>query len=484
MILGDIIGINTCGGPLGFRMMLPAVTWFNLLIPGTITYPLIPGVTAIRKWWQSCAFIVYVGLYVRALRADVVGPSEILPILVLLSVLTPFDLVIFNASRGEHYIYALACCVFPWDQALFGLRMCQGALWFWAGFSKIGPWMKYVNAMMIPNSAVTQFANIFFPVTKLLYKDLSKDLKLSMFNKALTAFGVAMEIAVCPMCWFAPKLGVPLAVIFHLYILLMMPFASVQEWNVVCIYMAVSLFGIDFDGYPAAPIPSLNPLLVLLCVFCLFAVPLYGNLFPKEVPFLIAMRPYAGNWRFTWHIVSKKAQEKFRKLTTLDSIFFEENAKLLWGGNPHFIRQFEEFLLATCLMPHYRPMIPIVEKLCAKNNWGPNDYTYLFQEIFGNAVFGFSLGNGCYYKEPYMRAITKICGFEANECYLAVFEPAHHPFLGREPMCEWKVFDITNPSKKIIHGQMPFSEVEKYEPHELPVSEIEKHSLLESKKDN
>ena len=47
--------------------------------------------------------------------------------------------------------------------------------------------------------------------------------------------------------------------------------------------------------------------------FVLVAVPLYGQLYPKQVPFLTAFRPYAGNWRFTWHIVDNKAKEKLRR---------------------------------------------------------------------------------------------------------------------------------------------------------------------------
>lgn len=34
------------------------------------------------------------------------------------------------------------CLLFPWDQALFGMRLCQTFLWFWAGVAKVGPWMK------------------------------------------------------------------------------------------------------------------------------------------------------------------------------------------------------------------------------------------------------------------------------------------------------------------------------------------------------
>ena len=84
------------------------------------------------------------------------GPSIEFPrglaVIGTLAVLTPFDFVTFQASRGEHYGYMLFCCLFPWSSTLPALRLCQSCLWFWAGTAKMGPWMKYVNAFMMPNS--------------------------------------------------------------------------------------------------------------------------------------------------------------------------------------------------------------------------------------------------------------------------------------------------------------------------------------------
>ena len=54
-ILGDCLGINSTGGPLGFRVKFFFVTWYNLLVPGSITCPLLPGVPAKRHPLQSLA---------------------------------------------------------------------------------------------------------------------------------------------------------------------------------------------------------------------------------------------------------------------------------------------------------------------------------------------------------------------------------------------------------------------------------------------
>lgn len=62
-------------------------------------------------------------------------------------------------------------------------------------------------------------------------------------------------------------------------------------------------------------------------LFVLCALPLYGQLYPKRVPFLLAFRPYAGNWRFTWHIVDNRHRHKLRRLRTLEGVFVSESAR-------------------------------------------------------------------------------------------------------------------------------------------------------------
>ena len=45
-ILGDVLGTNATNGPLGFRVKFGFVTWYNMLTPGIITCPLLPGLPA------------------------------------------------------------------------------------------------------------------------------------------------------------------------------------------------------------------------------------------------------------------------------------------------------------------------------------------------------------------------------------------------------------------------------------------------------
>jgi len=359
-IIGDVTGFNSTGGPLGFRMVAFFVTWYNLLMPGSLTCPLIPGLPAKRHWLQSIGYVIYIYfLYTALAQPELLTFNDIAPIVLVLAVLTPFDFITFQASRGEHSGYMLVCCLFPWAHAIHGLRMCQCCLWFFAGTAKMGPWMKYVNAFMMPNSKLlAMIAAVGVPISDMLYKDRhgkkngTPDVNPSRFLEILANFGCLGEIALGPLCLFFPQYGFPITCVFHGYILSMTPFASVMEWNVFCVFMSYCLFGgvgmsSGYTGYSMSSLTAaylgLPMYLWLFLTFVLLAVPVYGQIYPKRVPFLVAFRPYAGNWRFSWHIVAKSAQHKMRKLKTLEPVFIEEGAKFLWGGNPHFCNQFTDY---------------------------------------------------------------------------------------------------------------------------------------------
>jgi len=212
---------------------------------------------------------------------------------------------------------------------------------------------------MMPNSKLMPLLRaVGVPVGKLMYKDAPKDVNPTELLGLIANFAVVAEIGLGPLCLFAPTVGVPLATCFHLYILSMTPFASVMEWNCSCIFYVHALFNTEGSfpfggGILAAPtgfagytltgfldtLAAMDPRLLFFLTVVLVSVPLVGNIFPKLVPFLVAFRPYAGNWRFTWHIVDDKAKHKLRKLKVLEGVFTSENAQVLWRGNPHFCDQ-------------------------------------------------------------------------------------------------------------------------------------------------
>ena len=88
-------------------------------------------------------------------------------------------------------------------------------------------------------------------------------------------------------------IGMIFVVLLHGFIISNMPAGAVFEWNLLSVYAAFFLF----VGYPHVTVLDIDsvPLALYLAV-AIIALPLIGNLMPRRVSFLIAMRYYAGNW--------------------------------------------------------------------------------------------------------------------------------------------------------------------------------------------
>ena len=485
-ILGDVLGINSTNGPLGFRVSRPFGTWWNFITPGTLTSPLVPGVSGVRKPYHVLAYLIYILLLTRALfTPHAIGHLEVLPIVACLAAITPFDCLIAHASRGEHYGYMLFCLAFPGKQWIFGCQCCQLALWLGAGISKLGPWFKYVPAQMTPNEPLARLSPA---LVRRLYRDFPKDVNPSALCIAIARGGVAVEIALSLLCASVPPMrtwGVRLACAFHAFIMLQLPFASVQEWNIFCVWSALYFFG-EHGAVFDAP-PALHPMLTTFLITALLLIPIIGQLAPRRVPFLFAFRPYAGNWRFSWHIVTRAAQPKLRRLKTIESVFFEENDPS-GAKNADFNAQFIEYgVCAGCMnFPHLRPLVPIVEKLSEEGmyNWSSaNDFRVFFQEQLLNQTMGWCLGTGWHVRPAYFAAMRDVCGFEKGECLIVINEP--HGLLSAQPrlghLAEWYVVDVADPTTYngdgILRGRAPYSVLEACQPAGMTLAELEKWTV-------
>lgn len=70
-------------------------------------------------------------------------------------------------------------------------------------------------------------------------------------------------------------------------------------------------------------------------------------------------------------------------------------------------------------------LAPLIFMCCSTHaqGWGTDDYSTLFNEIFLNAIMGWTLGTGYYVRGAYFEAMASTCGFEPGEFYVVVFEP-------------------------------------------------------------
>lgn len=487
--LHGVVGMGATCGLLGFRFKIAVLgPALHFLTPGTICSPLLPEL--VRKVpgsevpaKRSIAAVVSYALLVASLffaltRPEGITTLNLMPVYVLMCVCICFDFSILQALRVEQTGYMLVCLAFPdW---IHGCQTVQLALWMWAGVSKVGPWWKYVIPFICKDNLLTMVLPKDI-LGKLLFKNLPDEKSPSELALVMSYLGMALEI-VFPLCCcaqvggFINMIGYSGMFMYHIFIASCFAFASVQEWNYFNMILTIFLF--KNNGFQ---MPQSFLLLCFLFVVS-FAVPLVGQAYPTLVPFLAAYRPYMGNWRFSWYIVKKTALPKHEKLKTWANPIAGKDGEWFYGffGSlgkqgvdmmPYFDYLLTQYLV---LVPAYRPLIPVVEKLLDDNGWNIEDVEIMHSEPYQNQVFGWSLGTGWITTRECVReAYNDICGFDEKEMYIVNFEPVSPlgglTCLGDKAPFGWKMqyrcYDITKgPMDAQIHGSIPYQELEKFEP--------------------
>jgi hypothetical protein len=164
---------------------------------------------------------------------------------------------------------------------------------------------------MTSNSPVMRFAWI----RRLMYRRFPDDLRPSRFATNMGHVGTLLELGV-PIVLLAGHgdivtlVGLAMMLALHGFITSNVPMAVPLEWNFMMVYGGLFLFGVHSEASLFAMTWPVAVLVVTMCV----VVPLLGNLFPERVPFLLAMRYYAGNWAYSvWFFRG----ESYRKLDKL-----------------------------------------------------------------------------------------------------------------------------------------------------------------------
>lgn len=194
---------------------------------------------------------------------------------------------------------------------------------------------------------------------------------------------------------------------YHAFIWLTLPFASVFEWQYYCQFMTYFLYARNGFNLPT------SPLLLAFLVIVLLVIPVVGQIWPRLVPFLMAYRQYAGNWRAGFFMVRKSAQPKFDRIKAWNPIFYPAGRIEFKLGAP------------VMAVPQYRGMFSVFEKFFDDNpRFKPSDFLIVNSFTFSNAVFGWDLQVGwLWFRECFRTAVVDICGLEAGECYVLQIEP-------------------------------------------------------------
>lgn len=453
-MLFEVLGLGCGSGPLTGRYFPPIGGFLHFLRPGTTKLPLFRGAPVIGGATRGpLDVLLYAGLLVslvRALVAPELDFSLLLPLVVLVPLCGLLDKTVFLAARAEHFwvmtvVFAFAA---PW---LAGAKVVQAALWFWAGVSKLNHHFPAVVCVMTSNSPVTRFAWM----RRLVYRGYPDDLRPSWIATVMAHAGTALELGVPIVLLLGDgglltTIGLVMMVMLHGFILSTVPMGVPIEWNIIVLYGGFFLFGQHADVSVLAL--AHDPLVALFVAFFAVVLPLWGNLAPQAVSFLLSMRYYAGNWPYSVWLFRGDSHQKLDKLRKSSAWLYDQLDRF-------YDRRTSVGLISKVVA--FRLMHLAGRALCRlvpRAVDDPSKYEWVDGELIAGLALGWNFGDGHLHDEQLIEALQAQCGFEPGElrCILVESQPLH-----RQTM-RWRIVDAaTGP---IEHGEIDIAGLRELQP--------------------
>jgi hypothetical protein len=420
-LLFEILGLGCGSGPLTGRYMPPVGGALYFLRPGTTKLPVFeraPLLGGFRRTWLDVAlYAAHAAVVLHALVSPAIPHADVVAIAALLVVLGLTDKTLFLCARGEHYgttalVFALASS----SSFVPGAKAVHAALWFWAGVSKLNHHFPSVVGVMTSNSPFTRLPAI----RRLMYRSYPDDLNPSRLATICGHAGTLLELGV-PLVLLAGDggtvtlVGLAMMLALHGFITSNVPMGVPLEWNVLIVYGGFFLFWKN----AGVSVLSMSAPVAIVVVAMTILVPLLGNLYPSRVPFLLAMRYYAGNWAYSVWLFRGASHEKLARLTKSAGwiydqlgVFYDRSIAVGIAGK---VIAFRLMHLHGRLLPSLLPKA--VERL--------EDYEWVDGEIVAGLVLGWNFGDGHLHREELLRAVQHQCDFEEGElrCIMVEAQP-------------------------------------------------------------
>jgi hypothetical protein len=287
-----------------------------------------------------------------------------------------------------------------------------------------------------------------------MYRRFPDDLRPARVAEIMAHVGTAFELAipiVLATSHGGPSLvlGMVLMLMLHGFITSNVPMGVPIEWNFMVVYGAFALFWAHPD-VSAFDVGSL-PFGVFLAVALVF-VPLLGNVAPRLVSFLLAMRYYAGNWACGVWLFRGESYRKLARMT-MSAPWVHEQLEKLYDRKTS-VGLVGKVMAFRLMHLHGRALPSLILRAVGRLE----DYEYLDGEIVASLVLGWNFGDGHLHGEQLLRAVQAQCGFDEGElrCVFLESQP-----LGRSTL-EYRIVDAK--SGQLGEGSLSISELRALQP--------------------
>jgi Transmembrane protein of unknown function (DUF3556) len=444
-LLFEVMGLGCGSGPLTGRFTPPIGGILYWLRPNTIRLPAWPGKVPFTA--GDTRTVLDVALYAIVLAGGVwallspghggpvtaagdvglIDPVRVIPTIVALVLSGLRDKTIFLAARGEHYWLKLFVFFFPFTDQIAAFKIIMLCLWWGAATSKLNHHFPYVVAVMTSNNALLR-PKLFNRIKHMLYVDHVNDLRPSRLPKLMAHVGGTTAEFVIPtvLVFFAADhpwrwFLIAFMVIFHLNIISNLPMGVPLEWNVFFIFSLFYLFG----HYSTIQATDLRSPLLLALVILLVVVVIAGNMFPKKISFLPAMRYYAGNWATSLWCFRAGAEDKIEAdVVKSSALVVNQLAKLY--DRPTAEIMSDKAAAFRAMHVHGRALNALVGRALGEGA-DEADYSIREGELVAGPLVGWNFGEGHLHNEQLLEAVQRRCHFEEGDVRVIVLEgqPIH-----------------------------------------------------------
>lgn len=350
---------------------------------------------------------------------------QIVLILLLLGVLGLRDKVIFLAARGE--VYATLTVTFLFGR-LNGIDMIVAAklvflvIWIGAATSKLNRHFPFVISTMMSNNP------LFRPrfIKRMFFKKFPGDLRPGLLSRIVAHVSTVIEMCV-PVVLFVAHGGWPtvvaatIMVCFHLGILTAIPMGVPLEWNVFMIFGVLSLF-VGHACLGLADVKNPVPLAILIAVVA--GIVIAGNVFPRKISFLAAMRYYAGNWDTTLWCIKPSAEDKINRGIVAIASMPAAQLERFYGKDRAQIPMYLGYAFRA-MNSHGRALFTLAHRAMAGHD--EDDYVITDGERVCSTAVGWNFGDGHLHNEQLIAAMQQRCGFQPGEVRVVLLDaqPIH-----------------------------------------------------------
>ena len=446
----ELLGLGCGSGPLTGRYLPPFAAALYFLRKGSVRLPPFGRTKLYRRtWFDLFLYVTQVGMCFSALCSAQVSSMLTLAICLNLALMGLRDRTAYLAARPEHYLIML-CCMLSANHWFFGIVVVQTSLWLWAAVSKCTPHFPYVITVMCSNAPY----GFLKPLRRRMYRNFPHDLRPSPLARLIAHSGTVLEFGFPLLLLFSADgpwlvLGLALMVYFHVFIISQFPMGVPLEWNLMMIYGGFFCFG-GMSGQSLV-LPDLG--LGLFLLLNAAAIPLIGNLRPRDISFLPSMRYYAGNWAYSvWlirpHILARMKAEMDLPIDhpggQLTRLYDETTAK----GALDAVTAFRHMHL------HGR----LLHELVPKSVRDMSAYEYLDGEILAGWILGWNFGDGHLHDHRLLGAIQDVMNLDEGDIRTICVEsqPLHHRALS------WRILDAR--SGVVSTGVAPVNELLQHQP--------------------